>query len=102
MTIDLVNYLSVPMVVFMIGLSGIFLNRKNLLIILMSIELVLLAVNMNFIIFSVYLDDLLGQVFALLVLTVAAAESAIGLAILVIYFRARGTIAIEEIHLLKG
>nr|YP_007890740.1 NADH dehydrogenase subunit 4L [Jakoba libera]AGH24234.1 NADH dehydrogenase subunit 4L [Jakoba libera] len=102
MTIDLVNYLSVPMIVFMIGLSGIFLNRKNLLIILMSIELVLLAVNMNFIIFSVYLDDLIGQVFALLVLTVAAAESAIGLAILVIYFRARGTIAIEEIHLLKG
>lgn len=102
MTIDLVNYLSVPMIVFMIGLSGIFLNRKNLLIILMSIELVLLAVNLNFIIFSVYLDDLIGQVFALLVLTVAAAESAIGLAILVIYFRARGTIAIEEIHLLKG
>tara|TARA_B100000965_G_C19115567_1_gene550968 strand:- start:259 stop:519 length:261 start_codon:yes stop_codon:yes gene_type:complete len=86
----------------MVGLSGIFLNRKNLIIILMSIELVLLAVNMNFVIFSVYLDDLIGQMFALLILTVAAAESAIGLAILVIYYRARGTIAIEKIHLLKG
>lgn len=102
MSIDLVKFLMVPMVLFMIGLSGIFLNRKNLIIILMSIELVLLAVNMNFIIFSAYLDDILGQMFALLILTVAAAESAIGLAILVIYYRARGTIAIEKIHLLKG
>ncbi len=102
MNIDLVQYLLVPMILFMVGLSGIFLNRKNLIIILMSIELVLLAVNMNFVIFSVYLDDLIGQMFALLILTVAAAESAIGLAILVIYYRARGTIAIEKIHLLKG
>lgn len=100
--IDLVKFIGVPMILFIIGLSGIFLNRKNLLIILMSIEIILLAINMNFIIFSVYLDDLLGQVFALLILTVAAAESAIGLAILVIYYRARGTISIEQIHLLKG
>ena len=100
--IDLVKFLFVPMVLFIIGLSGIYLNRKNLIIILMSVELVLLAVNMNFVIFSVYLDDLLGQMYALLILTVAAAESAIGLAILVIYYRARGTIAIERIHLLRG
>lgn len=102
MTIDLIFYLTVPLILFIIGLSGIFLNRKNIIIMLMSIELMLLAVNFNFIVFSVYLDDLVGQIFALLVLTVAAAESAIGLAILVIYYRVRGTIAVEYINLMKG
>lgn len=100
--IDLVHYLTVSTVLFLVGMWGIFLNRKNIIIILMSIELLLLAVNFNFIIFSVYLDDIVGQVFALFVLTVAAAESAIGLAILVIYYRIKGTIAIEFVNLLKG
>ena len=95
------RYLFVAMVLFLLGLSGIFLNRKNIIILLMSIELMLLSINFNFIIFSVFLDDILGQLFALLVLTVAAAESAIGLAILVIYYRVRGTIAIEFIDLMK-
>jgi NADH-quinone oxidoreductase subunit K len=81
---------------------GIFINRKNVIIILMSIELILLAVNINFVAFSVFLGDLVGQVFALFVLTVAAAEAAIGLAILVVYFRNRGTIAVEDINLMKG
>ena len=102
MTIDLVQYLTVASVLFLSGMWGIFLNRKNIIIMLMSVELMLLAVNLNFIVFSVYLDDLMGQVFALLVLTVAAAESAIGLAILVVYYRIRGTIAVEFIHLMKG
>lgn len=96
------NYLAVSMVLFLIGLSGIFLNRKNIIVLLMAVELMLLAIDFNFIIFSVFLDDILGQLFALLVLTVAAAESAIGLAILVIYYRIRGTIAIEFIDLMKG
>jgi len=96
------QYLFVAMVLFLIGLSGIFLNRKNIIILLMSIELMLLSINFNFIIFSVFLDDILGQLFALLILTVAAAESAIGLAILVIYYRVRGTIAIEFIDLMKS
>jgi len=96
------NYLAVSMVLFLIGLSGIFLNRKNIIVLLMAVELMLLSINFNFIIFSVFLDDILGQLFALLVLTVAAAESAIGLAILVIYYRIRGTIAIEFIDLMKG
>ena len=96
------RYLFVAMVLFLLGLSGIFLNRKNIIILLMSIELMLLSINFNFIIFSVFLDDILGQLFSLLVLTVAAAESAIGLAILVIYYRVRGTIAIEFINLMKG
>jgi NADH-quinone oxidoreductase subunit K len=96
------RYLFVAMVLFLLGLSGIFLNRKNIIILLMSIELMLLSINFNFIIFSVFLDDILGQLFALLVLTIAAAESAIGLAILVIYYRVRGTIAIEFIDLMKG
>ena len=96
------RYLFVAMVLFLLGLSGIFLNRKNIIILLMSIELMLLSINFNFIIFSVFLDDILGQLFALLVLTVAATESAIGLAILVIYYRVRGTIAIEFINLMKG
>ena len=100
--ITLEHYLTVASVLFVIGIFGIFLNRKNVIVILMSIELMLLAINFNFIIFSVFLDDILGQLFALLVLTVAAAESAIGLAILVIYYRVRGTIAIEFIDLMKG
>ena len=102
MFIDQTKYLIVAMILFLIGLSGIFLNRKNILLLLMSIELMLLAINFNFIVFSVFLDDVLGQLFALLVLTVAAAESAIGLAILVVYYRIRGTIAIEFINLMRG
>ena len=99
---DLVRYLAVSMVLFLLGLWGIFLNRKNIIVMLMSIELMLLAVNLNFLMFAVYLDDVVGEVFALLVLTVAAAESAIGLALLVVYYRVRGTIAVEFINLLKG
>src|SRR6202453_2160133 len=102
MTIGLTNYLTVAAIVFTIGVLGIFLNRKNVIIILMSIELILLAVNLNFVAFSSYLGDLVGQVFALLVLTVAAAEAAIGLAILVVYFRNRGTIAVEDVNVMKG
>ena len=102
MSINLVKYLTVAMILFLIGLTGIVLNRKNIIIMLMSIELMLLAVNLNFVIFSVYLDDIMGQLFALLVLTVAAAESAIGLAILVVYYRVQGTIFVENIHLLRG
>ena len=90
------------MILFLIGITGIVLNRKNILIMLMSVELMLLAVNFNFILYSVYLDDAIGQLFAVLILTVAAAESAIGLAILVVYYRVRGTIAVENIHLLRG
>ena len=99
---DLGNFLTLSMILFLLGIWGIFLNRKNIIIMLMSIELMLLAVNMNFLIFSVYLDDLLGQIFSILILTVAAAESSIGLALLVIYYRIRGTIAVEFIHILKG
>ena len=99
---DLVNYLAVSMILFLLGIWGIFLNRKNIIVMLMSIELMLLAVDLNFLMFSVYLDDLIGQLFALLILTVAAAESAIGLALLVVYYRVRGTIAVEFINLLKG
>ena len=99
---DLVKFLAVSMILFLLGIWGIFLNRKNIIIMLMSIELMLLAVNLNFLLFSVYLDDLIGQLFALLVLTVAAAESAIGLALLVVYYRVRGTIAVEFINLMKG
>ena len=102
MSIDLVKYLTVSMILFLIGITGIVLNRKNILIILMSVELMLLAINMNFVVFSVYLDDLLGQMFALFVLTVAAGESAIGLAILVVYYRVRGSIAVERIHTMRG
>lgn len=102
MFIDQTNFLVVSMSLFFIGLSGIMLNRKNIVVMLMSIELVLLAINFNFVVFSVFLDDIFGQIFALFVLTVAAAESAIGLAILVVYYRIRGTVAIEYINLLKG
>ena len=102
MTIGLANYLTVAAILFTIGVFGIFLNRKNVIVILMSIELLLLAVNINFVAFSSFLHDLVGQVFALFILTVAAAESAIGLAILVVYFRNRGTIAVEDVNLMKG
>jgi len=100
--IGLSHYLSVAAVLFTLGVFGIFLNRKNVIIIMMSIELMLLAVNINLVAFSSFLGDLVGQVFALLVLTVAAAEAAIGLAILVVYFRNRGSIAVEDINLMKG
>jgi NADH:ubiquinone oxidoreductase subunit K len=99
---DLVKYLAVSMTLFLLGIWGIFLNRKNIIVMLMSIELMLLAVNLNLLIFSVFLDDLIGQIFALLVLTVAAAESAIGLALLVVYYRVRGTISVEFINLMRG
>jgi NADH-quinone oxidoreductase subunit K len=101
-TIGLSQYLVVAAVLFTIGVLGIFLNRRNIIIILMSVELILLAVNLNFVAFSAYLGDMVGQVFALFVLTVAAAEAAIGLAILVVYFRNRGTIAVEDVNLMKG
>jgi NADH-quinone oxidoreductase subunit K len=100
--ITLEHYLAVAAVLFTIGIFGIFVNRKNVIIILMSIELMLLAVNINFVAFSVYLNDLVGQIFTLFVLTVAAAEAAIGLAILVCFFRNRGTIAVEDVNVMKG
>jgi NADH-quinone oxidoreductase subunit K len=100
--IGLWNYLIVGALVFVIGVMGIFLNRKNVIIMLMSIELILLSVSINFVTFSAYLGDLFGQVFVMFVLTVAAAESAIGLAILMIYFRNRGSIAVEDVNTMKG
>ncbi len=102
MTIGLGHYLIAGAILFTIGVFGIFINRKNVIVILMAIELILLAVNINLVAFSSFLGDLTGQVFALFVLTVAAAEAAIGLAILVVYFRNRGTIAVEDIDMLKG
>jgi NADH-quinone oxidoreductase subunit K len=102
MAIGLGHYLTVAAALFTIGVFGIFLNRKNIIVILMSIELILLAVNINFVAFSSFLHDLVGQVFALFVLTVAAAEAAIGLAILVVYFRNRRSIAVEDVNLMKG
>ena len=100
--IGLGHYLTVAAILFTLGVFGIFLNRKNIIIILMSVELILLAVNINFVAFSAQLNDLAGQVFALLILTVAAAEAAIGLAILVIFYRNRGTIAVQDVNQLKG
>jgi len=100
--IGLGHYLTVAAILFTLGVFGIFLNRKNIIIILMSVELILLAVNINFVAFSAELNDLAGQVFALLILTVAAAEAAIGLAILVIFFRNRGSIAVEDVNMMKG
>ena len=100
--IGLGHFLSVAAVLFTLGTLGIFLNRKNVIIILMSIELMLLAVNINLVAFSIYLNDIVGQVYALLVLTVAAAEAAIGLAVLVVFFRNRGSIAVQDINLMKG
>ncbi|WP_138380150.1 NADH-quinone oxidoreductase subunit NuoK [Luteithermobacter gelatinilyticus] len=102
MEIGLAHYLTVAAILFTLGIFGIFLNRKNVIIILMSVELMLLAVNINLVAFSAYMGDMMGQVFAMFILTVAAGEAAIGLAILVIYFRNRGTIAVEDIHLMKG
>lgn len=96
------HYVVVSSILFVLGVLGIFLNRKNVIVILMSVELILLAVNINFVAFSSFLNDIVGQIFALLVLTVAAAEAAIGLAILVVYFRNRGTIAVEDINMMKG
>ena len=100
--IPLAHYLTVAALLFTLGIFGIFLNRKNVIIILMSLELMLLAVNLNLVAFSAYLGDLAGQVFTMFVITVAAAEAAIGLAILVVYFRNRGTIAVEDINEMKG
>lgn len=100
--IGIMHYLVVSSLLFVTGICGIFLNRKNIITILMSIELILLAVNINFVAFSVQLGDLTGQIFAMFILTVAAAEAAIGLAILVIYFRNRGSIAVENVNMMKG
>ncbi|MBM3583052.1 MAG: NADH-quinone oxidoreductase subunit NuoK [Alphaproteobacteria bacterium] len=102
MAIGLSHYLTVAAILFTLGVFGIFLNRKNVIIILMSIELMLLAVNINLVAFSAELGDLVGQVFAMLVLTVAAAEAAIGLAILVVFFRNRGSIEVEDVNLMRG
>lgn len=101
-SITITHYLVLSSLLFTLGVCGIFLNRKNIITILMSVELMLLAVNINFVAFSTYLHDLTGQVFAIFVLTVAAAEAAIGLAILVVYARNRGTIAVEDINVMKG
>jgi NADH-quinone oxidoreductase subunit K len=102
LSIGLGHYLFVASVLFTFGVFGIFLNRKNVIVILMCVELMLLAVNVNLVAFSVFQGNVVGQVFAMLVLTVAAAEAAIGLAILVVYFRNRGTIAVEDINEMKG
>ncbi len=102
MAIGLAHYLTVAAILFTLGIFGIFLNRKNVIVILMSVELMLLAVNINLIAFSAHLNDLVGQICAMFVLTVAAAEAAIGLAILVVYFRNRGSIAVEDINMMKG
>ena len=102
MEVGLGHYLTVAALLFTLGVFGIFLNRKNVIVILMSVELILLAVNLNLVAFSAFLGDLTGQIFALLVLTVAAAEAAIGLAVLVVFYRNRGSIAVEDINLMKG
>ena len=102
MIIGLAHYLSVAAILFTIGVLGIFVNRKNVIIILMSIELILLAVNINLVSFSVYLHQVTGQIYAMFVLTVAAAEAAVGLAILVTFFRNRGDIAVDDVNMMKG
>ena len=102
MEIGLSHFLILAALVFTIGVFGMFLNRKNVIVILMSVELMLLAVNINFVAFSAYLDDLTGQVFSMFILTVAAAEAAIGLAILVVFFRAKGSISVDDISSMKG
>ena len=102
MSVGLSHYLTVAAILFTIGVFGIFINRKNVIVILMSIELILLAVNLNLVAFSAFLGDLVGQVFALLVLTVAAAEASIGLAILVAFYRNRGSIAVEDVNMMRG
>ena len=100
--IGIEHYVTVSAILFVLGVLGIFLNRKNVIIILMAIELILLSVNLNLVAFSAFLQDLTGQIFAMFVLTVAAGEAAIGLAILVIYFRDRGTIAVDDVSHMKG
>ncbi len=102
LAVGLGHFLTVGAILFVLGILGIFLNRKNIIVIMMSIELILLAVNLNLVAFSAQLGDLTGQVFAMVILTVAAAEAAIGLAIVVIYFRNRGTIEVEDVSTLKG
>ena len=102
MAVSLAHYLTVSAILLVLGVFGIFLNRKNVIVILMSVELILLAVNLNLVAFSAALGDLTGQVFTMFILTVAAAEAAIGLAIVVVYFRNRGTIEVEDISTLKG
>ena len=102
MEITISHYLTVSAILFVIGVFGIFLNKKNVIVILMSVELILLAVNLNSGAFSAHLQDLVGQIFALFVLTVAAAEAAIGLAILVVFYRNRGSIAVEDVNMMKG
>jgi NADH-quinone oxidoreductase subunit K len=102
MEVGIAHFLTVSAIVFTIGVFGIFLNRKNVIVILMSIELILLAANINLVAFSTFSGDLVGQIFALFVLTVAAAEAAIGLAILVVFFRNRGSIAVEDLNMMKG
>jgi NADH-quinone oxidoreductase subunit K len=102
MIVGLGHYLVVAAILFTLGIFGIFINRKNVIVILMSVELILLAVNINLVAFSSFLGDLVGQVFALIVLTVAAAEAAIGLAIVVAFYRNRGSIAVEDVNMMKG
>ena len=102
MVVGIEHYLTVSAILFTLGVFGVFLNRKNVIVILMSVELILLSVNLNFIAFSSVLGDLTGQVFALFVMTVAAAEAAIGLAILVVFFRNRGSIAVQDVNVMKG
>ncbi|MEM7619462.1 MAG: NADH-quinone oxidoreductase subunit NuoK [Pseudomonadota bacterium] len=102
MDVGLQHYLILAAILFTIGVFGIFLNRKNVIIILMSVELMLLAVNINFVAFSYFLQDITGQIFSIMILTVAAAEAAVGLAIVVVYYRNRGSIAVEDINMMKG
>ncbi|TDR94231.1 NADH-quinone oxidoreductase subunit NuoK [Enterovirga rhinocerotis] len=102
MTIGLGHFLTVAAILFTLGVLGIFINRKNVIVILMSVELILLAVNINLVAFSTHLNDIVGQIFALFILTVAAAEAAIGLAILVVFYRNRGSIAVEDINMMRG
>jgi NADH-quinone oxidoreductase subunit K len=102
MTISLAQFLIVAAILFTLGVAGVILNRKNIIVVLMSVELILLSVNLNLVSFSAFLGDLTGQIFALFILTVAAAEAAIGLAILVAYYRNRGSIAVDDINMMKG
>lgn len=102
MSVGLTEYLTVAAILFTIGVFGIFVNRKNVIVILMCVELILLAVNINFVAFATHMNDIAGQVFAMFILTVAAAEAAVGLAILVVYFRNRGDIAVDNINSMKG
>ncbi len=102
MTIGIEHYLTVAAMLFVVGIFGIFLNRKNIIVILMSIELMLLAVNINMVAFSSFMGDLAGQIFTLFILTVAAAEAAIGLAILVVFYRNRGSINVQDVNVMKG